>query len=355
VIAEARESLRLGAFGAQDPQVRGVRTGARTIWLLFLLFPVLTALGAHGSVLGRVLILVAAVAFIAVYLVLVLSWRRTGRRRQTVALLGALIGISVGLTVAAEPGWGFLFIYCAATAALLSEPRIGFAAVLTCTALAGGLTALAGGSSGTCISFLTSTAGIGLLMLLMRDLRVRNGELLAARAELAQLAVAQERERFARDLHDLLGHTLSVIAIKAELAGRLLPERGEEAAHEVADLERVARAALSEVRDAVSGYRPPDPRRRAGRGGHGALRRGHRFRARANADRARHRGGSGAGVGGSGGGDERHSPQPGAALLGHRSRAGRGCRGRDRRRWGRHPSPRRERRRARRQRARGTG
>jgi two-component system sensor histidine kinase DesK len=60
-------------------------------------------------------------------------------------------------------------------------------------------------------------------MLLMRDLRVRNAELIDARAELAQLAVAEERERFARDLHDLLGHSLSVIALKAELAGRLLP------------------------------------------------------------------------------------------------------------------------------------
>ena len=68
-------------------------------------------------------------------------------------------------------------------------------------------------------------SGIGLLMLLMRDLRVRNEELTHARAELARLAVAEERERFARDLHDLLGHTLSVIALKAELAGRLLPDR----------------------------------------------------------------------------------------------------------------------------------
>ena len=59
-------------------------------------------------------------------------------------------------------------------------------------------------------------------MLVMRDLRTRNEELSCARAELARLAVAQERQRFARDLHDLLGHSLSVIALKAELAGRLL-------------------------------------------------------------------------------------------------------------------------------------
>ena len=94
-------------------------------------------------------------------------------------------------------------------------------------------------------------------MLVMRDLRVRNEELCAARAELAELAVAQERERFARDLHDLLGHSLSVIALKAELAGRLVRDRPADAGREIAELEQVARTALTEVRDAVSGYRRP--------------------------------------------------------------------------------------------------
>jgi two-component system sensor histidine kinase DesK len=81
------------------------------------------------------------------------------------------------------------------------------------------------------------------------------------------MAVAQERERFARDLHDLLGHSLSVIALKAELAGRMLGDRRdagagepdvlERAATEVRELEQVARTALGEVREAVSGYRQP--------------------------------------------------------------------------------------------------
>src|SRR6202044_3692908 len=84
-----------------------------------------------------------------------------------------------------------------------------------------------------------------------------NDQLRAARAELAELAVAEERQRFARDLHDLLGHSLSVIALKAELAGRLLPDRADEAAGEGAELERVARSALGEVRQAVSGYHQP--------------------------------------------------------------------------------------------------
>ena len=69
--------------------------------------------------------------------------------------------------------------------------------------------------------------------------------------------MAEERLRFARDLHDLLGHSLSLITLKSELAGRLLPAAPERAASEVHDIEGVARQALREVREAVTGYRQP--------------------------------------------------------------------------------------------------
>jgi two-component system, NarL family, sensor histidine kinase DesK len=77
------------------------------------------------------------------------------------------------------------------------------------------------------------------------------------RAELARMAVADERLRIARDLHDLLGHSLSLITLKAELAGRLLDADPERAAQEIADLENVARRSLGEVRTAVTSYRQP--------------------------------------------------------------------------------------------------
>jgi two-component system sensor histidine kinase DesK len=82
-----------------------------------------------------------------------------------------------------------------------------------------------------------------------------NGQLVEAREELARNAVAEERLRFARDLHDLLGHSLSLIALKSELAGRLAERDPARARHEMADVEAAARRALAEVRDAVSGYR----------------------------------------------------------------------------------------------------
>jgi len=73
------------------------------------------------------------------------------------------------------------------------------------------------------------------------------------------LAAVAERERIARDLHDVLGHTLSVVVLKAELAGRLIhrddPSDLARAGAEIADVERITRTALAEVREAIGGYR----------------------------------------------------------------------------------------------------
>lgn len=84
-----------------------------------------------------------------------------------------------------------------------------------------------------------------------------NWELRAAREEIARLAVMTERLRIARDLHDLLGHNLSLIALKSELAGRLVGISPERAAIEIGDVEKVARTTLQEVREAVASYRQP--------------------------------------------------------------------------------------------------
>lgn len=84
-------------------------------------------------------------------------------------------------------------------------------------------------------------------------------KLRAALDENLALAAVAERERIARDLHDVLGHTLSVVVLKAELAGRLInrqdPSDHARAAAEIADVERISRTALAEVREAIGGYR----------------------------------------------------------------------------------------------------
>jgi two-component system sensor histidine kinase DesK len=83
----------------------------------------------------------------------------------------------------------------------------------------------------------------------------RNRELADAREELARLAVSEERLRFARDLHDIVGHSLTAISVKAELAGRLIGRDDDRAGAEIVDVQRVARDALRDVRATVQGYR----------------------------------------------------------------------------------------------------
>jgi two-component system sensor histidine kinase DesK len=82
-----------------------------------------------------------------------------------------------------------------------------------------------------------------------------NRRLRKANEEIEQLAKVAERERIARDLHDVLGHTLSVITLKSELAGKLIDRDPERAGREIREVEQISRQALSDVRDAIRGYR----------------------------------------------------------------------------------------------------
>lgn len=95
---------------------------------------------------------------------------------------------------------------------------------------------------------------LGLMMWFYRRTMMLISELRQARADLARLTVTEERLRFARDLHDLLGHSLSTISLKSQLARRLAA--GDPAVSaEIADIEAVTQKALVEVREAVTGYR----------------------------------------------------------------------------------------------------
>jgi two-component system sensor histidine kinase DesK len=96
---------------------------------------------------------------------------------------------------------------------------------------------------------------ISCLNLLFRRNQKRDAELSLSHDEVRRLAASAERERIGRDLHDLLGHTLSMVALKSELAGRLIERDPASAGREMAEVARVAREALSQVRSAVRGIR----------------------------------------------------------------------------------------------------
>ena len=101
----------------------------------------------------------------------------------------------------------------------------------------------------------TVTAIVGVQVTVDRLNQERDAALRLSHDEVRRLASLAERERIGRDLHDLLGHTLSMVALKSDLAGRLVERDPAAARHEIDEVSRVAREALSQVRRAVSGIR----------------------------------------------------------------------------------------------------
>lgn len=183
---------------------------------------------------------------------------RTGVREQGRAWwlpIGALAALSVVLPFV-QGSWGLGgFIYTSASVASRLTARqcvLVFSGLMLFVVLVGALT-LAPWPMIALMVFLTPA--VGATVASFTGAIRTNRDLRLARREIARLAVSEERLRIARDLHDLLGHTLSLIALKSELAGQLIPENPARAQREVQDIETAARTALQEVREAVAGYR----------------------------------------------------------------------------------------------------
>jgi two-component system sensor histidine kinase DesK len=225
------------------------------IGMLWLLIPVVDMFQSNPPATHVVLGLGGLAAFVWLYLARAMSWPCSDR--DAIITVVAMAAIATVLTLFERQTWALLFVYTAAAGGLRLPARLNATSVAVCTVLCGVTLPLAGADDSTVISIAATTAGIGALFVALGGVIRANIELRAARAELAELAVAEERLRFARDLHDLLGQSLSLIALKAQLAGRLLPDRPEEAARHIAELQTVSRDALAEVREAVSGYRTP--------------------------------------------------------------------------------------------------
>ena len=238
----------------------------------------LSLAGAGGDVGGTArpawLAVLALAAFVAGFVVLVEvapHWRSFDSecppspvaRRLRPPLVVAMAVLAVATTLAWGSNWLVLFIFVVVIVVETVPPRFSMVSLFAVALLAGAC-GLSGhtdpASVATAVAWMLSTVMAGYISLLLHRRSALIGELRVSRDEVARLAaadaVAEERLRFARDLHDLLGHSLSVIVLKAELARRRL-ERGEhdEARDEVDDLEQVARRSLEEVREAVTGYR----------------------------------------------------------------------------------------------------
>jgi two-component system sensor histidine kinase DesK len=233
------------------------------IWLFYLLNPLEAAWEQRDTVSGVVGV-IATVCFALVYAAVFLQLRNrrtTGtpfrlptRPASGVLAVLALVVLGVVVCVAVgQPGTATA-VYVAVTCMICLPVRWAWA----CVTLVAGATYVAGlvadgWHEDRGILFGTFVAALAIWGI--SQAINRNIEVLAVREENARLALSDERNRFARDLHDILGHSLTVITVKAELAQKLFDVDPARARSEVADLERLSRDALADVRRAVEGYR----------------------------------------------------------------------------------------------------
>lgn len=230
-------------------------------WLLIAISPASDVLAgrSHPAWLAGSGLVVFAVLYVTAI------WLRLRADRTQVACV--LAAVLAAITVAMSAGYGIktistlfplLALVCGAVIPW-REPRKGpplpFAVALTVACAAALLAWLKHASGSDTWQAWYGTMLAGVIVAVMIRFIDAIAELRRTRLELARAAVDAERLRFARDLHDLLGHTLSVTVLKAQAVRKLATRDPDAAAAQAADIEEVGRQALTEVRQAVSGYR----------------------------------------------------------------------------------------------------
>lgn len=251
----AGDDLDAGVTGL----LRYRRLVIRVLLVIFLLLPV-AALRKYPLSGSHVFLILATLAFVVLAERALLLQRPEPGRYARWQWLVLPVVFALGAALFAVGGMAWLTALAVASAGVGSMTPDGRATVIglvCCIGIAVTISAATGLSYG---NTLVAGAVAGLGNLLAHSAEHRNVlmyRLKETRAELARAAVAEERLRISRDLHDLLGHSLSLIALKAELAGRVIDKDPARAVREIADLETVARRSLSEVRQAVTGYRQP--------------------------------------------------------------------------------------------------
>jgi two-component system, NarL family, sensor histidine kinase DesK len=225
------------------------------LWLVYLATLVIQPAFDPDATVGD---WVATAAMVAVFLPLYRASLTEPDQRRLMLQLTAMAGLGVVGTLV-NAAAGVFIVYAAALTGGLSPIGRALRAVAVLAGLAGVVFLI---SPVPMPWRLLAVVPIVVLVLLIGAAAIIDAERARTRAqlrradeEIERLATIAERERIARDLHDLLGHTLSVIVLKAELATRLLPVDADRAGQEMREVEQTARTALGEVRTAVAGYR----------------------------------------------------------------------------------------------------
>jgi two-component system sensor histidine kinase DesK len=195
---------------------------------------------------------VCCVAFVGLAWPAVRGTVPTTRRRINFLVIAYL---ATGMCLRFGLAWAPLLALSAAAAALVLARYKAVAAVGAVLAVEAGIgIALGAGFWGT-LKLLGEAAIVVAVVYTLGALSRLGVQLERSRAELARLAVLEERFRLARDLHDMLGHTLSVVAVKSEVASRLVTAEPDRAQGEMRSVAEISRRAIGDVRELVRGYR----------------------------------------------------------------------------------------------------
>src|SRR5205823_5684031 len=146
------------------------------------------------------------------------------------------------------------FIYAAAFAGYMGSTPTAAKILISILAIVGLEAWVFHLPDGLWIPAMVFSALIGAVNIHYAERQCANEKLRVAHEEVRHLARVAERERIARDLHDVLGHTLTLIIVKSTLAGKLLDRDPQMAKSEITDIERVSREAMAEIRNTLRGY-----------------------------------------------------------------------------------------------------
>jgi two-component system sensor histidine kinase DesK len=224
------------------------------IFLFYLIQPVTAVLGGHYPGWQVVIVITLVVVFSLSYLGVI--WRgQMSSHLIRVLFIAYLSLFPIGLALVLGPDMLTFFTYAISPALMLLPANVGAAFGLACTGALLLTSRIVTGHTnwGNGLILLVLTMAMFAFGGLFRTVR----KLRATQNKMARLAVAEERSRLARDLHDVLGHSLTTITVKAGLARRVLETSTDRqrAIDEVRDVEELARRALADVRATVSGYR----------------------------------------------------------------------------------------------------
>ncbi|HEU0168040.1 MAG TPA: histidine kinase, partial [Chloroflexota bacterium] len=235
------------------------------VWLGELAAPISQLLHGSAGTLRVAPALAGTALFVGVYLWVVVDAIRVRSgllsepASPTSTWTPTVIMAALAILVSAfyGPAWLGLFIFGAVGSALRLSTRHAAWTIVAMTVVAGAIGLVERDNVPDLAQGGLLIAGIGASVATVGYTIRTTRELRAARAEVARLAVNEERLRFARDLHDLLGHSLSLVALKCDLADQLVQSAPDRARQEIQEAAGVTRDALREVRETVAGYRRP--------------------------------------------------------------------------------------------------